>query len=260
MPSLADTQSRLRRAVVSGDAAGIVSQLRGGRDALKRLAIHRRHYETSLVTALLDKFPATVWLAGSPFVTEAARRFAYEHPPHAPCIAEYGADFPAFLSARPGAERLPYLRAFATLEWHLGFVVMAIDKTAVTLSELSGIGVDVLADAMLTLQPGLRYLHASWPVDDLMTLYLTDTAPDEFVLPTVDAWIEVRGARGEFRFTRLDAGDFAFRQAIVEGRSIGDAADRALDNAGFDPGRALATLVGKGLVTAIIQCASGDES
>jgi Putative DNA-binding domain len=260
MSSLADTQSRLRRAVVSGDATGIVSLLCGGHDAAKRLAIHRRHYETSLVTALLEKFPATVWLAGPPFVTEAARRFVYEHPPDAPCIAEYGADFPAFLSTRPAAERLPYLLAFATLEWHLGFVAVAIDQVAVTLTGLSGIGVDVLADVVLALQPGLRYLHASWPVDDLMTLYLTDTAPDEFVLSTADVWIEIRGARGAFQFTRLGAGDFAFRQAIMEGRSIGDAADRALDNTGFDPGRALATLVGDGLVTAIIRRASGDES
>jgi hypothetical protein len=260
MPSLADTQSHLRRAIVSGDATGIFSLLQGGHDAEMRLAIHRRHYETSLVTALLDRFPATVWLAGSPFVAEAARRFVFEHPPHSPCIAEYGADFPEFLSTRRAAERLPYLRPFAALEWHLGFVAVAIDQTAVTLNELSGIGVDVLADAGLTLQPGLRHLHASWPVDDLMTLYLTDTAPDEFVLSTADAWIEVRGARGAFGLTRLDAGDFAFRKAIVEGRSIGEAAERALDNTGFDPGRALATLVGEGLVTAIIRHASGDES
>jgi hypothetical protein len=259
--SLADTQLSLRRAVVTGDPTGVVPLLVGGRDPEKRLAIHQRHYETSLVTALLDKFPATVWLAGSPFVSEAARHFVYEHPPHAPCIAEYGAEFPEFLSIRPAADRLPYLRAFAELEWRLGQVAVAIGRPSVALEQFSQIDIDVLTDAALILQPGLHYLHASWPVDDVMKLYLTDTAPDRFALAPADVWIEVRGARGEFRINRLDAGEFIFRNAVHEGRVIGDAAECALDaNAGFDPGGALARLVAEGLVTAIIRGANGDAA
>jgi hypothetical protein len=260
MPSLADIQARLSRAVVVGEAAGIVSRLQGGVDAGKRLGIHQRHYETSLVTALLDRFPATVWLAGSPFVSEAARHFVHEHPPHAPCIVEYGAEFPEFLSTRPGAEQLSYLPAFATLERHLGSVALAIEQKPVTLGELATIGIDVLTNAAFRLQPGLRYLHASWPVDELMTLYLTNTAPDECVLSAADVWIEIRGARGAFRFTRLDAGDFMFRTAIQEGRSVGDAAEDALVFAAFDPGRALASLVNDRLVTAVDRHDNGHQS
>jgi hypothetical protein len=213
------------------------------------------------VRVLLDKFPATVWLAGSPFVAEAARHFVHEHPPHAPCIAEYGAEFPAFLSTRPDTEHVPYLREFGELEWRLGQVAVAIDRPPVTLEQFSQIDVTVLTDALCTLQPGLHYLHASWPVDDLVKLYLTDTAPDRFVLAPADVWIEVRGARGAFRINRLDAGELIFRQAVQEGRTIGDAAECALDaNAGFDPGGALARLVGEGLVAAIIRGADGDAA
>ena len=85
-----------------------------------------------------------------------------------------------------------------------------------------------------------------------MKLYLTDTAPDALKFDPAEVWIEVRGARGEFRFTRLTRGGFVFRKSIFEGRSIGDAAEVALDaDAGFDPGVALATLVTEGLVIAI---------
>ena len=56
--------------------------------------------------------------------------------------------------------------------------------------------------------------------------------------------IEVRGARGEFQFSRLDAGNFTFRKSAWEGRSIGQAAALALDvNEMFDPGQALAALL-----------------
>src|SRR4030095_8675978 len=64
VPPLAEAQLHLRRAVVAGDATDIAPHLVGGRDPQKRLAIHRRNYETSLVNALLGKFPATHWAAG----------------------------------------------------------------------------------------------------------------------------------------------------------------------------------------------------
>ena len=34
--------------------------------------IHQRHYATSLTRALVERFPATVWLVGSELVTRAA--------------------------------------------------------------------------------------------------------------------------------------------------------------------------------------------
>src|SRR5207248_259669 len=90
--------------------------LMGGRHPEKRLSVHQRNYHTSLVEALLVKFPATAWLVGTPFLTSATRRFVVEHPPQAPCIAEYGEEFPDFLSRYPGVDGLPYLRDFAELE------------------------------------------------------------------------------------------------------------------------------------------------
>src|SRR6516165_1172156 len=99
MPSLAEMQLRIRRAVVDGDTAGIAPLLIGGRDPGQRLAIHQRHYRSSLVAAIRTKFPATAWLLGMPFLDEAAKQFVRQQPPAAPCIAEYGEEFPRFISA-----------------------------------------------------------------------------------------------------------------------------------------------------------------
>jgi hypothetical protein len=181
-PKLAEIQTLFRNAVIEGGTEGIAMWLVGGRDPEQRLAIHRRNYHTSLVDALLTKFPATAWLVGTSFLAEAAAHFVSKHPPQVPCIAEYGAGFPEFLSQCPGAERLPYLRDFAKLEWYVGLVSIAVDNAS----------------------PGLHYLHASWPVDELMKFYLTDTAPDRFELLPADIWIQVRGARGEFQLNRVE--------------------------------------------------------
>jgi hypothetical protein len=252
MPSLAETQLRIRRAVVDGDAAGIARLLIGGRDPRRRLAIHQRHYRSSLVAAIRTKFPATAWLLGMPFLDEAAKQFVRQQPPAAPCIAEYGEEFPRFLSTYLGGAHVPYLCSFAELEWHLGQVAIAVDQPALALDAFSTLEINTLMDASLMLQTGLRYLHASWPVDDLMKLYLTDTAHREYRLAPADVWLEVRGSRGEFQINRLNAAEFVFRKAVLDRQSIGNAAQRALDtNAEFDAGQAFTTLVNGGYVIAI---------
>jgi hypothetical protein len=252
MPSLAEMQLRIRRAVVDGDTAGIAPLLIGGRDPGQRLAIHQRHYRSSLVAAIRTKFPATAWLLGMPFLDEAAEQFVQQQPPAAPCIAEYGEEFPCFLSTYLGGARAPYLCSFAELEWHLGQVAIAVDQPALALDAFSTLEINTLMDASLMLQAGLRYLHASWPVDDLMKLYLTDTAHSEYRLAPADVWLEVRGSRGEFQINRLNAAEFVFRKAVLDRQSIGNAAQRALDtNAEFDAGQAFTTLVNGGYVIAI---------
>ena len=255
MPTLAEIQLRFRDAVVQEETQHgdfLASLLIGGRSPEKRLIVHQRNYRQSLVDALLIKFAATGWLVGTQVLTEAATRFIREYPPQAPCIAEFGAGFPDFLSQCPAAVRAPYVREFAELEWYVGKVAIAVGSVPVTLEELSSIQTDALPDTLLKLQPGLHYLSTSWPVDELMELYLSETVPDRFELSPTKVDIEVRGARGEFHFSRLDLAEATFRKAISEGHSIGDAAESALEvNAGFDPGKGLVALVGAGLIQAI---------
>ncbi len=58
---------------------------------------------------------------------------------------------------------------------------------------------------------------------------------------------------------RLDVAGFLFRRAIQQRRSLGDAADLALDAQSiFDPGTALASLVAEGLLTGINPPADGE--
>lgn len=250
MPQLAEIQADIRQAVIAGHEAHIAPLLTGGQNPLKRLQIHRRHYHTSLVTALLGKFPATIWLVGSPLVTEAARHYVREHPPLKPCIAEYGEEFPAFLAALPGAERIPYLRGFAELEWHIGCVSIAADQPAIRVEEFLGLPADPLRHIVLRVQSGLRYLHALWPVDELMKLFLTETAPDTLEFAPAEVWIEIRGSRGEIRMDRLGQAEFMFRKAVMEGRSLGDAAAEALGvDDGFEP--APTVLIASSAVTGI---------
>jgi hypothetical protein len=252
VPPLAEIQSLFSQGILTGEVSRLLPLLAGGRYPAKRFAIHQRHYESSLVMALLGKFPATAWLAGTRLVSEAASCFVHDCPPKAPCIAEYGREFPKFLSDRAGAVRLPYLLDFAELEWHVGHLAIAVDASAVSMEQLSVISPDALPDTVLILQPGVFYLEAAWPVDELMQLYLRESVPDYFSMDLFDVRLELRGARGEFHINRLDFASFVFRNSILGGCSIGDAAERALEiDPELDLGRCLAAVIADELVTAI---------
>jgi hypothetical protein len=182
---------------------------------------------------------------------EAATAFVRRRPPTAPCIAEYGRDFPCSLADGAETGGLAYLRWFAELEWHLGQAAIAVDKPTLGLPQLAE-HLDRLVDLELVGQPGLRYLACPWPVDDLMKLYLTDSAPEQYQLTAGDVWLEIGGSRGAFRFDRLGQGEFAFRQAIARGTPLGAAAERALEaDAQFDIGGALQRFVTEGLAIGI---------
>lgn len=260
MPALVEMQQNIRDVVLGGSADPIVSLLVGGALPERRLAIHQRHYQASLVDALLGKFPACVWLLGSPLVAEAARAFVRCHPPGAPCIAEYGEAFPEFLSVHAEARSFPCVLSLARLEWDLGRVAIAVDSTPIGMDALAALEASRLPDVVLKLQPGVHYLELDWPVDELVKLYLSDDAPDRFHLEPAAVALELKGARGTFQINRLDRAAFLFRCAIAGGISIGLAAERVLDvDPDFDVGGALAALMADNLAVGVVSDSAGGD-
>jgi hypothetical protein len=257
---LADIQHQIRDAVVNPHGGPVAARLVGGTNPAKRLDIHRRHYEVSLTAAVVGRFPATAWLIGARRLEDAARGFVHEHPPMAPCIAEYGTAFPTFLATWSETAHLTYVPPFADLDWHLGRVAVSIDVAAVARAEVARIAPTDLADAVVHLQPGIHYVEASWPIDMLITMYLTDLSPESWTLTAEVVHLEVRGARGSFRFSRLTAADYAFRTSLSAGRTLGDAAAHALGvDTDFDPGVALVALIDERAIVGIGRSETGER-
>ena len=180
MRTLADLQAGIRDALVRGDCTAVAPLLRGGTRPERRLAIHQRHYAASLTRALVERFPATVWLVGSDLVMHAAQAFIRDRPPSKPCIAEYGETFPRYLGTFATHADLPYLAQFAELEWHLGRLALATEAS-----------------------PHTYRLLLHWSLDELMAVYLADKAPERFALRREEVLLEIRGMRGEIHMHRL---------------------------------------------------------
>jgi len=253
MLPLGELQRRVRDAVLAGDAAPLVPMLAAGqRDGALRMAIHLRHYRTSLVGAVMARFQATAWLIGPARLEAAAVEFVQTSPPTAPCIAEYGGGFPALLGGTPIGAALPYLVSFAALDWQFGRLSVAVDAGPMDPAGVVALTPDDLASTRLVAQEGSSYVRADWPIDELMALYLGDSAPEQLTLAAQPVWLEARGSRGLVRMSRLTEGNWVFRHALAGGLSIGASAERAWQSdADFDPGRALADMFSESLVTGV---------
>ena len=181
-----------------------------------------------------------------------------------PCIAEYGDAFAAHLAESPIGRRVPYLREFAECDWHLGRVAVSVDRPTAGAepgAAFSGIPAEAVANTRLVLQAGTHYLRAAWPIDTLIALFVGDKAPDRVVIEPGDVHLEIRGSRGAFWLTRLEAADFAFRQGLHAGLTLAEAAERGWGvNESFEPGRALAAMWAAGLVTAVTPAPEEGES
>jgi hypothetical protein len=249
---LADVQRGIREALTSGHGSGLESMLIGGPEPSRRLGIHQRHYRVSLASSLVTRFPATAWLVGVDFITAAAREFVAAHPPTQPCIAEYGEAFPGFLASRPAASPVPYLAQFASLEWHVARVSLAIDRAPLTAEQFQALGPDTIAAGSVSLQPGVHWAQVDWSIDELFSAYLADTAPEQFELVQGPFDLEVRGARGAFTISRLDPGVLTFRSALASGRSVVEAITHASAvEPAFDVTRAVVELIASGLVATV---------
>ena len=174
---LADWQAGVHAVLTdASDAADALAPfLTGGAAPRERLAIHRRHYQASLVDAIRTRFPATAWLVGDDVLVGAAHHFVAAHPPKRPCMAEYGEHFPHVLGSLL-AESAPYVADFAALEWRVGETAIATEHTA--------------------------HLAVAWNVDALFLAWLHDDIPEQFALANAPGTVIVRGGRGAFTIDR----------------------------------------------------------
>src|SRR4029450_8564106 len=74
-----------------------------------RLQVYRNNTFSSLTAALKDSFPVVCRLVDERFFGYAAQEYIRIHPPRAPRLAEYGADFAGFLDGFEPVHHLAYL-------------------------------------------------------------------------------------------------------------------------------------------------------
>lgn len=253
MSRLRDLQCGVGKAVLGHDEDSIVSAIMdGGIAPASRLNIYRNHYNITLTEALKATFPVVCRLLDPRFFAYAANEFIKVSPPHQACLFEYGEEFPKFLAAFPPCAQLPYIGDIARLEWLINTALHSPALPAIDSRELVHLDSRDYPRLIFSLQPSLRLIGSSWPIDRIWHENKPGATGESIVdLDAGGCHLEVRQLGDDVVFRTLESAEFTLRAELARGRTLDEAIEAALARDRlFDTAHGLRRLFAEGLVTA----------
>ena len=205
--------------------AGVVGP--DGKRADKRFNVYRNNVTVSLVNALGDIFPAVRRLVGETFFNAMARAYVRTDPPTSPLLFRYGRGFPDFLETFGPASDLPYLPDVARLERAWLDAYHAADVAPLPAEALGAVRPEDLAALRLRPHPAAAVVRSPFAAVSIFSANRKSEPP-----PAIDPGVAEDGVvtrpGSDVIVTRLPRGAAVFFGALMDGQTLGEAADAAV--------------------------------
>jgi hypothetical protein len=227
--ALRELQAAFAAHIVGAGRADLVAAVAGDTiPAAARLDVYRHHVFASLGSALAATFPTVQALVGPEFFRGLARAFVGHTLPLQPVLAEYGADFPAFIASHEAARDLPYLADVARLDWALNLAFHAPPGGRLQAAELSAVAAARLPSLSIALAPGAVLIRSRYPLARIWETSQPGAASETVDLNSGGADLLVLRRPDDAAFVILSAGEAAFMAMLSAGLSLEQAAEEAL--------------------------------
>lgn len=256
MSELGALQRAMGAAIASADAAADAAPLFRGspQAALARMAVYRGNVVGACTQALAGAYPIVAKIVGAPFFEGLAREYLRRFPSLSGDLNEFGASLPEFVAAFEHTQDLPYLPDVARMEWLAHRAYYARDAAAPDLARLAAVAEEDHGALRFELAPACALLESRWPLARLWEVHQDDYR-GEFAVDLDAGAQRVLIHRPQFRVqvAALDAGHYRFLECVAAGAALAPALEAAIaDEPSFDPGAALATWLGAGVITAAL--------
>ncbi|WP_420407241.1 DNA-binding domain-containing protein [Hoeflea sp.] len=227
--------------------AGIVGPR--GKAATKRFAVYRNNVTVGLVNALADIFPAVARLVGIDFFRNMARIYIAEEPPRSALLFQYGQGFPDFLARFEPVAQLPYLPDVARLERRWLDATHAADMDPLSPASLAAVSPDDLERLYFTPHPATRLVGSRFAAVSIFSASRALQPLDAITVMKPETGLITR-PHHEVQIRQLPQGAALFFQELLEGRSLGQAANRTHEEQPeFDLAAAISALLESGAFT-----------
>lgn len=247
MLGLAELQTHVRDAVLGGDAEalnGVIADDRLG--YARRLNVYRNNTTILLREALAANFPIVHALVGEDFFATLARAFVRTHPPHSPCLFEYGDAFAAFTETFPGLERLPYVADIARLDFAQVQALHAANAPALDAAALQDVAPEDYGRLAFRPHPATRVVSSPYPIHAIWALHQPGANPHDGVDENHGGEAVLISRPGhEVHVTALAPGEAPCIQAL----SAGAALETVFADTHIDAAHVLATVLMSGAFT-----------
>jgi len=191
-------------------------------------AVYRNTVAQGCVDALEANFPTVARLVGREWFRCAALAFARARPPRDSRLLFYGdADFPAFLQAAPGAADLPWLADIGRLDALWRACHAAADARALAATSLAELSPEALGARVLRPHPATRWLW--FDGQPVASIWSRNRDGDEASFAWQGEGLLLTRPQAAVRWQLLSHAGCAFLDACALGRSLGEAAQHALD-------------------------------
>ena len=251
--ALRDLQAAFAAHIVGADRADLVGAVAGDTiPAAARLGVYRHHVFESLGAALVATFPTVQALVGTDFFRSLARAFVRHGLPEQPVLAEYGADFPAFVAGYEAARDLPYLADVARLDWALNLAFHAPAGDRLGAADLSAVPAERLASMSISLASGAVLIRSRYPLDRIWETSQPGAANETVDLNSGASDLLILRRPDDAAFVSLSAGEAAFITVLTDGLSLEQAATEAFQSdPAFDLSRSFGRFLALGAFAAM---------
>lgn len=215
----------------------------------RRYNVYRNNVAVSLTEALQEGFPVLTKLLGQQNMAGLAGLYLRAHPPSSPLMMFYGEQLPAFVTDMPQLAHLGYLPDIARLELAMRRSYHAADATPLNPEVLAALSPEALMSARFDLAPALHLIRSPWPIHAIWRFNTEDDAPKPLAGSE-----DIVVLRPEFdpEPHLLTAGSGAFIASLIEGDTLGNAHDAALQaHPEFDLSPLLALLIQGGALISL---------
>jgi Putative DNA-binding domain len=221
-----------------------------GKAAVKRYNVYRNNVTVSLIDALAAVYPAVQRITGVEFFRAMARFHVRATPPTSPLLFEYGRDFPDFIETYEYARAIPWLADTARVERAWLDAYHAADAKPLSAKTLGSFPPERLAELVFVAHPATRIVRSRFST---VTIFAANRG--EALVDRIDASVPEDGliTRPEVDVVvrHLPPGGATFLATLIEGRSLGEAAASALEDApAFDVATNIAGMIEAGAFTA----------
>ena len=225
-------QAQFARAILDEDGSTLsLSQALfrddGPTSPQRALAIYRNNIFASLTEALSEAYPVVHRLAGRDFFRSAARDYLRDRWPGERSLVVFGDGFADCLKKFPPAASLPYFGDVAAFERARLVSSHAAEAEALAPEDFLNTPQERFAEMRFSLIPSLQLLHLEWPADEIWEAHQGASVPSMEIAPA-SVHLALWRDGGAFRFMRLGAARWHCLEALREGGTLREAAERVL--------------------------------
>ncbi len=242
VPTLPELQADFIDAVLDGHHERAQRWiLDDGITAEARLAVYANNSLGNFLGSLRSSFPVIRRLVGDAYFDQCAQSYREHHPSTSGDLAEAGGAFAAFLAERHRGGRYRYLGEVARLEWLYQEALSAADHAPLDLGRLAAVAPVDYERLRFHLHPAARLLRSEYPLLEIWQANRDlDREPDMIDLGKGGERLLLTRTQRQLVVHRLEAGEYAFLQAVERREPLADATAAAVTAAAaFDAGAAL---------------------